>query len=175
MSNCPEIAIDWTVLILALLLIGCVDNPEGRREIEKAARTNSYGDAWWLDCGNSRASGQALLGSGAAKPEDPFRLPGFCAWLPLPSVQHPELLKREPHPAVPRKEANELSCAEMALRDAQGLMVNQRMAAEAGDMLARMLLTRDLTRFATYFDLESGSARSRYITRQEVLDGIQTS
>ena len=147
------------------VLIGCVDNTAARSEIAKESRQR---DAWWLDCGNEKASGQALLGSGSGRPDDPFKLPGFCSWLPLPSKQHPELV--EAGSALPGHAGPEaaMSCAEMAMQDAQGLMVNQRMAAEAGDILSRMLLTKDLTRYATYFDLLSGSARSKYIIKEAV-------
>lgn len=155
------------------VLIGCVDNTAGRSKLEKAVQENTYKPRWWLDCGNSQASGQALLGCGGKRPADPFQLPGYCSWLPLPSVQHPDLT------AIPAMiqtdernlELGEMSCADLAMMDSQGLAVNQRMAAEAADMLTRMLLTRDLTRLATYFDLASGSARSRYITRDEVMKG----
>jgi hypothetical protein len=45
--------------------------------------------------------------------------------------------------------------------------VNVRVAAEAADYLYRMA-AGNLKRFATYFDLESGTARSLYITQQSV-------
>jgi hypothetical protein len=52
------------------------------------------------------------------------------------------------------------SCAELALADAQGMMVNQAVAGWMATYLSRLLLTRDLDTMATYFDLVSGSARS---------------
>lgn len=176
----PEMSGEWRDSRDLLVLIGCVDNPKGRRAIQQAARRELWRKIWWLDCGNSQSSGQALLGSGKEKPGNPFSLPGLCSWLPLPSDQHPELVHILTPPLdlpqiqeqdLGRGNGLEMSCAEMALLDAQGMMVNQRMAAEAGDMLTRMLITKDLTRFATYFDLASGSARSRYITPEEVLGG----
>ena len=88
-------------------------------------------------------------------------MPGLCSWLPLPSVQHPELLEDEKVEDGPGVDG--LSCAEMALQDSQGLAINQAVAALAVDYLVRMLLTNDLRRYATYLDLASGSARSRYI------------
>lgn len=142
------------------VLIGCVDTPKARRSIAKAGQ-------WWLDCGNHQNSGQVLLGSGA-RPKDPYSLPGFCSWLPSPALQRPELLVDEPASAV--STAN-LSCADLALLDSQSLSINQRMAAEAGDFLIRMLVTRDLQRMAAYIDLAAGSARSVYIT-EEVIDGF---
>lgn len=148
------------------LLIGCVDNAAARRSLQDAAENNR---AWWLDCGNHQSSGQVLLGSGMNRPDNPFELPGFCSWLPLPGDQHPELLEGAPEQANPEEN---LSCAEMAMRDSQGMAINQRIAAEASDYLVRLLLTRDLCKYATYIDLASGSTKSKYIlpegTRGEV-------
>jgi len=56
----------------------------------------------------------------------------------------------------------------MAQFQAQSLTINQRVAAEAADYLLRMLVTADLNRFASYFDLTAGSGRSVYITPENV-------
>jgi len=143
------------------VLIGCVDTPEARRSIAKAGQ-------WWLDCGNHKNSGQVLLGNGKERPDDPFSLPGYCSWLPSPALQRPELLVDEPTGPV---SAANLSCADLALLDSQSLSINQRIAAEAGDFLIRMLITKDLQRMAAYIDLAAGSARSVYITEENILGG----
>lgn len=157
------------------IAIGCVDGARGRRQIEHVIRGAGQ-RAWWLDCGNFKAGGQVLVGSGA-KPGDPFAIPGLCTWLPKPSVQHPELLEEDENPLQPPFERGEpecLSCAEMAMLDSQGLAINQRVAAEASDYLVRMLLTKDLNKFATYIDLASGSSRSRYITEAAIREFISS-
>jgi PRTRC genetic system ThiF family protein len=153
------------------VVIGCVDNAAGRTairdDVQHSART------WWLDCGNTRSAGQVLVGSGYTRPEDPYQLPGFCTWLPLPSARHPELLEALPGEGVSIETGvsvetvapQNMSCAEMALADSQGLAINARMAAEAADYLVRMLVTKDLRKWGTYIDLASGSARSKYITK----------
>jgi PRTRC genetic system ThiF family protein len=144
-----------------VVFVGGVDRGEARRSIEEAVKKYDAGWGWWLDCGNHHTAGQVLLGSGGARPKDPFSLPRHCAWLPLPSAQHPELLELEaPEPEAKR----EMSCADMAMADSQGLAINQAIAAQATDYLVRLLLTRDLVKFATYLDLASGAVRSRYIT-----------
>lgn len=140
-----------------VVLIGAVDNPGARRDIARAA---GAGRCWWLDCGNHQAAGQVLLGRGGQRPDDPYQLPGLCSWLPLPSVQHPELLDGVPQDAPA---AENLSCADLAMTDSQGLAINQTLAALAGDYLVRLLLTQDLDKMATYVDLVSGSMRSVYI------------
>ncbi|MBA3632365.1 MAG: hypothetical protein H0W58_06085, partial [Acidobacteria bacterium] len=48
------------------------------------------------------------------------------------------------------------------------LNVNQRVAVEMAEMLAELLLTQTLKRFATYFDLESGASRSVYNTPEAI-------
>lgn len=143
-----------------LVLIGCVDNAPARRDIWKTVKA-VRDRVWWLDCGNERNSGQVLLGCGAKLAENIASLPGRCAWLPAPAVQHPDLLEGMPNVEIG---PGGMSCADIALADSQGLAINQRMAAEAADYLVRMLITRDLRKYATYIDLESGVCRSKYIT-----------
>jgi PRTRC genetic system ThiF family protein len=149
------------------VVIGCVDNAEARREI-KAKLDPSSRSRWWLDCGNFRAGGQVLIGCGHERyiDSDPWQLPGFCAELPLPTDRHPELLEDEPLELIPNPD--NLSCADLAMLDSQSLSINQAIAAIATDYLVRLLLTRDLTKIATYIDLASGSSRSVYITPEAV-------
>ena len=64
-----------------------------------------------------------------------------------------DLLKRKPEELT-----NNLSCAMSAAMNLQSESVNVRVAAEAADYLSRMA-AGNLRRFATYFDLESGTAR----------------
>lgn len=154
--------VDWTSSAYDLsIIVGAVDNNAARRDIHEMCTTRQpYGGTlWWLDCGNHEHSGQVLLGnSRKAAPEiTPL---GVCAALPLPTVQHPELLVAEP----PRPVVE--SCAELTLRDAQSLMINQMVASHAAAMLARLLISRDLDYYASYFDLTSGAARSLPITKE---------
>jgi len=136
------------------LIVGCVDNPDARREIRSIVEL-SQSRLWWLDCGNHETSGQVLLGN-LPKIRGPEISPlGFCIGLPLPSTQHPELMNVEPRPAM--------SCADAALADVQSLMVNQQVAGWAASYLYRLIITRDLDSYATYFDMAAGSARSEYI------------
>jgi PRTRC genetic system ThiF family protein len=153
-----------------VILIGCVDNAAARQELAETLSCRYRGSAhvpstWWLDSGNAKECGQVLLGS-EPKTEtlrQAFQLGAACIALPSPALQHPELLKPLPEEIA----GNNLSCEQLALLNAQSLMVNQRVAAEAADFALR-LLTNSLTRFATYLDLPSGSARSKYITRESV-------
>ena len=47
-------------------------------------------------------------------------------------------------------------------------MVNHYVASVAGDYLTRLLLTGDLRRYATYFDLAAGSTRNLYLTPENL-------
>jgi len=164
------IAPDWRTLTI---IAGAVDNAAARRELAQTLTHNYRHEApriWWCDAGNFEEAGQVLLGS-AATYEDlkgAFITPGLCRALPSPALQHPELLEARPE----ERSDHLLSCAELALLNSQFLMVNQRVAAEAADFVARLALGRGLRRYATYFNLPSGSARSRYITPEEMARDI---
>jgi PRTRC genetic system ThiF family protein len=162
------------------VLIGCVDNAAARQAIARAVSrpTGWYPDStgpmqvWWLDLGNSRDSGQALLGS-TTRPEGlrhPCPLPDRSGALPAPSLQHPELLN--PRPEELEGDVSGLSCEEMAARNVQSLAVNTFAAAVGTVYLSRLinsLTTEDsLKTFATYFDLDSLSMQSHSITEDAV-------
>lgn len=153
------------------VIIGCVDRASARKEIMDSISAGCV----WLDCGNTRNNGQVLCGVMPEYKVKAFAIPGYCGMLPLPGEVHPELVETEEHkkdeiatsPSALRND-NAPSCADMALLDSQGLAINQRMAAEAADYLVRMLITKDLRKFATYIDLESGTTQSKYITEKEI-------
>lgn len=165
------------------LICGCLDRESARKDIKRIIRLRSR--FYWLDSGNSQSSGQVLFGGPDIKEPDPFVIKGMCTWLPLPAKQHPELVMVVSTPADPSTPSTssgignspsagslttgpEMSCAEMVLRDAQGMAINQRMAAEMADYLVRLLVTKDLRKYATYIDLESGTCQSKYITKEGV-------
>ena len=141
------------------ILIGCVDNAPARRDIHSALAEGYGYSTWWLDCGNHEHAGQVLLGNrrDLTAPEiDPL---GVCSGLPLPTIQHPELLTGEPE-----TEETGVSCADLALADVQSLMINQAVATYAAQYIYRLVLAHDLDIYATYIDLITGSARSLPIT-----------
>jgi PRTRC genetic system ThiF family protein len=153
------------------VLVGCVDNAAARQALHQALR--EHGDTayvWWLDCGNSYTDGQVVLGSAPnlARLGSAFRIPTVCAQLPSPVLVHPNLLVAK---AEELSDAG-LSCEEILARNAQSLTVNQQVAAVAGHYLVELLLTGALKRFATYFDLASGSMRSNYITPEALTRAV---
>lgn len=162
------------------VLIGCVDNHPARREIHRALEeTNKYNsqnapECWWIDGGNGKSSGQVLIGSEVKreKAENNFSSSTICKKLPAPSVVHPELLENQEIPTR-RAEGERMSCAERIARGEQSLNINQRVAVEIGEMLTELLLTNSLRRFASYFDLESGTSRSSYCTPAQVSEALE--
>lgn len=157
------------------IFIGCVDNSAARQSLSQVLKCNEYnhGSApsiWYLDCGNSKASGQVLLGSSLSQDPKTYAFGELGpTQLPSPTVQHPELIV----PLPEELENNSLSCEQLALLNAQSLSINQRVAAEATDYLLG-LTTGNLRRFATYFDLASGSTRSLYLTEAAVLNATSS-
>ncbi len=93
-----------------------------------------------------------------------FKGSSICTELPSPTWQHPELLEE----LEEERPDHNLSCAELMMRNAQDLMVNHFVASIAGDYLMRLLLTKNLRRYATYFDLEACSTRNKYITPDSI-------
>lgn len=157
------------------VLIGCVDNHLSRQEMHRALEQfQGYqsGDApniWWIDGGNGKASGQVLLGSTTKriKSEQHFTGTSICRSLPAPSLVHPDLLEKEkPHSKSETSDGQ--SCPDRIRLGEQSLIINQRVAVEMAEMLTAMFLTRSLKRFATYFDLETGTSRSLYCTPEHV-------
>jgi PRTRC genetic system ThiF family protein len=144
------------------IVLGCVDNNAARRDLHEALKA-ADGRTWGLDCGNNKHNGQVLFGNRADIVTPVISEMGWCEGLPLPTVQHPELL--DVHvPPIPLATTNE-SCAELAMREAQSLMINQMVASHAAAMLMR-LVSGTLNYYATYFNLETGSATSKFITKE---------
>ena len=151
------------------VIVGCVDNAAARRAfaqvLERRAPYGYYGytggtgSTLLIDCGNTRDGGQVLVGSVSRQEEMRGSFKGrlLCTALPNPYWQHPELLED----LEEEQSDHNLSCAELMRRNAQSLMVNHFVAGIAGDYLVRLLVTGNLRRYATYFDLEACSTRNR--------------
>lgn len=165
------------------VLVGCVDegpggNASGRRALSETLRHNpaetgpgSLPSFWWLDCGNNRDAGRVLLGSASTKEQvrGAFDVGSKrCAALPGPGLQYPSLL-------VPRRELEgdrDMSCAELAVINLQSLNINAAIAVQAADMLTRLLVTKDLRRYACAVNVEAGAVKSYYVTPEQVARDI---
>jgi PRTRC genetic system ThiF family protein len=171
----PDLLTDKVSDCLTILL-GCVDNAAARRALHQTLlKTNRFqndiSSIWWIDGGNSKTTGQVLLGN-ATTPDllkNSFSLNNICTNLPSPALLHPELLISKPDEQVRRQR----SCAELAMADPQSLTINSIIAAHMADYLLRLTLTNDLRRFATYIDMGTGSIRSLAITPDQLRQALE--
>ncbi len=138
------------------LLIGAVDNHLARRELAKAV-AEGHGRIWALDIGNAQYNGQVLIGNMTDLKRIEFSELGLCSGLPSPYAQEPDLLEPEDEPVA-------LSCADLALREEQSLMVNQVAASIAAQYCYQFTIRKELRTFATYFNLQPPAAVSISIT-----------
>ncbi len=174
------------------VLIGCVDNAAARQTIADALDhgPHGWGGGWsnddslplphlfWLDCGNGQNTGQVLLGSTSnfkmlrsAFPHFPEAT--FCIQLPAPHLQHPDLLEPRPNEVNATKGQRAPSCAQLVFTGDQSPSINAMVANLAANYLWRMFTDpKGLTTFASYCNLETLGARSRFITPQGVADSF---
>ena len=151
------------------LIIGCVDNPRARKNIEELmiahssllAHNLSREPCWWIDCGNSYTYGQVAIGNWYSVELDDYILePATCVRLPLPSIQYPQLLKQNQEP-------ENVSCAELAMLNGQSLNINSHMAIVAGEMV-HQLLNSQLKRMQVEIDIFRGSMKSIFIAQENI-------
>ncbi len=139
------------------LIIGCVDNPEARREIAMCVQKNSLRQRWWLDAGNGHDSGQVLFGNMVNKAEliNSFDALGEeIRALPAPSLQIPSIL------APPTDHVMEqIDCAEAIEDTGQSPVINQAMATLVLEFVYK-LLNDQLGWMAAYLNLEAGTLRT---------------
>jgi len=149
------------------VLLGCVDNAKARASLAKALEVNYHHSpkVWWIDGGNGgsfgalrECFGQVLIGSSLSNVPKDYEFSELgCIWLPAPNVQAPELLISKPEELAESR----LSCAELAMLNAQGLMVNPQTAVLMAEV-ALELVSGCLKRFAVCFDQTSGVMTSKY-------------
>jgi PRTRC genetic system ThiF family protein len=156
------------------ILVGCVDNADARMTLAQTLMHNSEiqpSSIWWLDCGNLYDTGRVLLGSAYSLDQlhGAFKDKNTCLALPGPSMQWPGLLEPQPEEIGD----GSMSCAQMAAANLQSLNINARIAAEAADMITRLLVTKDLKRFACEVNLAAGTVVSKYVTPEEVAGVIR--
>ena len=80
----------------------------------------------------------------------------MTTWTPLPSVQFPGILEDEPE-TKREVDYSEMSCADIALVDEQGLSINHVIASTASAMLMKLLVTKDLQHHCAYVSIDSGT------------------
>ena len=137
------------------IFVTCVDNNKARQDV---ARTCSEIYGWWLDCGNLKIAGQVSIGRGLPPREpSPLRFPSMTTWTPLPSIQFPGIFQDEAETKREEVDYSQMSCADIALVDEQGLSINHAMASTAAAMLMKLLVTKDLQHHCAYVSIDSGT------------------
>lgn len=141
------------------LTIGCVDNPEARRQLQYCGQNMmggkvgyfNAGARWYIDAGNSENSGQVLIGNSLLREMQQAFIPesGVCRKLPIPTIQQPALLA--PAPKKPRR-----NCAQAVAADEQSPVIN-RMMADLVLTFVHRLIKGTLSWMAAYVDLEAGT------------------
>lgn len=109
------------------LLIACVDTRKSRKEISKA---HLRSDVYIIDCGNSKDSGQVILGQKDGK-------------LPNPYKEFKELIKGKEDPTPP--------CADPYQH--QDMFINQLVATFALDIVWRLLRREGITQRGCFTSL----------------------
>ena len=137
-----------------VVFVTCVDRNAARQEVARVCKDYP---AWWVDTGNLKTSGQVTVGRELlANEPPPLRLPSVTTWTPSPSLQFPNILQNVKEESLPADYTN-LSCAELALVDEQGISINNSIASAAASLLVRMLVTKDLRYHCAYVSLEAGT------------------
>ena len=141
----------------AELIVGCVDNPSGRKAIAQCC----YDRAVWIDAGNGAHTGQVLVGNYRRDwGWETYWTTEKAYHLPLPSLQRPDLLT-----AVPVEELEELSCAQGMLLGGQSPVINHAMASLVLTCV-HQLLSGTLDWMAAYLDLQRGWLQYVPITQE---------
>jgi len=133
------------------VIIGCVDNAAARQAIARGFQTYV---SWWLDAGNSRNSGQVLIGNATHPDQLDLAFDDGTKEverLPLPTLQEPSLLI--PAPAKRR------DCAQAVADDGQSPVINQAMATLVLTFVHKFL-TKTLTWMGAYIDLDAGTLQA---------------
>ena len=133
--------------------------------------------ALWLDTGNHRLAGQAILGDVGDLDVMLSHIDGkdgVYTHLPNAALLFPQLLE----PETPSESGQEmrdagLSCASLTALGTQGLFVNDIVSAIAAQYVWRILYRQPIHSFASFVDGDSLSLRSLPICRDELLPFLE--
>ncbi len=142
------------------LVISCVDNHLARRELHGISSV-------LIGAGNYRDGGQVVIGNTGDVDLMQRHIDGRdgkYAYLPKEGLLFPALLE----PEAPAPEPD-ISCAELVLRGAQDVLINDWMAAVVGQYIYALLHRQPIRTFASFVSLEGMSVRSLPICRDELL------
>ncbi len=136
------------------LVCSAVDSPQARLEIDRTCR--KLRALYWLDTGNTRTSGQVILGT--PNPGIPQRGQTTEARLPTVTECYPELARATDADPGP-------SCSLAAALDEQDLFVNQDVATAACALLWQAFRTGVLTIHGAFVDSHGLARRALPVDR----------
>jgi len=149
------------------IICGAVDNWRARQAISEAD------NATWIDCGNARHNGQAVIGNHSDTEWMQSRLNSMTSdettlrWLPNAAAVYPELLKPDPEE---ERLAQTLSCAELLERSLQSATINGFMANIGTEYLRKLLYRDPIKSWITQIDTTTLSMRSTPITAKNIIE-----
>lgn len=148
------------------ILVGAVDNPEGRLAMACALKSWQYDI--WIDSGNHENVGQVVVGTKATKKQmvSTFALAGLCTGLPSPALLYPRLVRKTM--LQPQQD-----CGAAMEDNRQSLMVNEQMATIVVQYLIDIIQLRRLILFETEVNVQSRSMRSTSITASNVARALK--
>lgn len=130
------------------MVIGAVDNRSARLAILRALEARNYGTpAYWIDLGNSRSSGQVVLGQVTAskrKKDDVWRLPHV-------GEMYPELIDS----ALDKQEDDTPSCSLAEALEKQSLFINPAVSLFASNLLWQLFTKGEIEHHGAYVNLDS--------------------
>lgn len=134
----------------AQLTISCVDNVDTRLQIAKHLKSNRRGyqhlltPYYWLDCGNDRTTGQAILSTACKIDQPRSRKYIACDSLPLITEQYHDLLISS------EKESSAPSCSLAEALNKQDLFINTNIA-NIGSSLIWNMFRKGMLRYRGFF------------------------
>jgi PRTRC genetic system ThiF family protein len=149
------------------IICGAVDNWKARQSISESQNTI------WIDAGNSRYSGQVVIGTTSdtdwmqARLKPTAQDAEILRWLPNAAAVFPELLKPDPEE---ERLAQTLSCAELLELNLQSATINGMVAGIATEYLRKLLYRDPIKSWITHVDTTTLSMRSTPITLQNIVE-----
>lgn len=128
-------------------LISCVDTRRARQGIHHALTKRNNRTCYWLDLGNTRATGQFVLGC----PKNAYN-PRSKSRLRTAAELFPELVSNLPDEAEP-------SCSTLQALERQDLFVNDVLVAASLNLVWRLLRYGELTYHGGLVNVETGVVR----------------
>ena len=148
------------------IILGAVDNWAARKAIARAK------GAIWIDVGNSRSSGQVVIGNADDITQMQYAINhaessgNRIRSLPNAGMLFPELLAPDPDEA---HLAATLSCAELLERSLQSATINQFVASIAAEYLRKLLYRDTIHTWYTTIDTATLSMKSTPITLDTIV------